>query len=382
MCRPVLASRTAAGLRFAVCAVAIAVAAVLAVAVAVLAVLFATPASAHGRGSDATDFRSSVVAQPQAPDVHWRVYGADEFLSVENGADEELIVEGYQGEPYLRVGPEGVFVNQNSEATYLNAERFANVVPPPNARADAQPDWQQVSDATSWLWHDHRIHWMSPAPPPQVQGQEGRVLVQPWTVPFRVADRRYEVAGELWWEPGPSPWPWLLGALVLTAPALAGLRRGGRGDNDPRGREGRWQSMTRPPAAVLGVVALLNLTHLLDDLLAVPLPGPTKALAALQTTMFIAVGLFGALRAWQGGEGAFTALGVGAGAILVGQGLLYVPVLGSSQTASVFPDWLARGVVSLSLAQCLPVGTVAVVGTRLLGLPAVRATDEGDRVQT
>jgi hypothetical protein len=198
-----------------------------------------------------------------------------------------------------------------------------------------------------------------------VQGRAERVLVQPWTVPFQVADRRYEITGELWWQRGPSPWPWLLGALALTSPALLGLRalRGRAGWRGP------WQAVTRPAAIVLGLVAALNLTHLVDDLVAVPLPGPTKALAALQTVLFIAVGLFGAWRAWGGGDGAFTALGVGSGAILVGQGLLYLGVLGASQTASVFPDWLARLVVSLSLAQALPVGAVAVEGTRRLGPP-------------
>jgi hypothetical protein len=334
-----------------------------------LTALAATPAAAHGRGSDATNFRSSVVAQPDLPGVRWQVHGADEFLSVSNSGAQELLVEGYEGEPYLRVGPDGVFVNRNSEATYLNGERFANVTPPAGAGPEAEPDWQRLSAEGRWLWHDHRIHWMSPAAPPQVQGRDAAVLVQPWSVPFRVGERRLEVTGELWWVPGPSPWPWLVGALLLTAPALIGLWRGAAW--------GSWQAVARPAALMLGTVAALNLVHLVDDLFAVPLPGSTRAVAALQTVMFIAVGLLGALRAWRGGDGAFTALGVGAGAVFVGQGLLYLGVLGASQTASVFPDWLARLVVALSLAQAVPVGIIAVEGTRRLGPPLPQPADEG-----
>jgi hypothetical protein len=117
---------------------------------------------------------------------------------------------------------------------------------------------------------------------------------------------------------------------------------------------------------LLGLVALANLTHLADDLFAVDLPGPTVAFAALQTSLFIGIAAFGALRGWQAREGAFTAIGVGAAALLIGQGLLYAATLTASQTASVWPPAITRAVVALSLVQALPLGIVAVVGTRRL----------------
>ena len=66
-----------------------------------------------------------------------------------------------------------------------------------------------------------------------------------------------------------------------------------------------------------------------------PLPLNTRIICALQTSLFVALGLFGAVVARRGKHGASTALSVGSGAILVGQGLRYLDVLNSSQSASV-----------------------------------------------
>lgn len=305
----------------------------------------ASPALAHGRGSDATNFASRIVAAPDLPGVTWRIYGGDEMLAVDNRRDEELVVLGYEGEPYLRVGPEGVFVNRRSPATYLNEDRFGEVAVPPEADARAEPDWQQVSDGTSHAWHDHRIHWMSPTPPPAITDPDAETLVQPWEVELVAGGRELVLAGELWWVPGPSVWPWLVGALVVTLPALAG---------------------GRPAAVVLGAVALLNLAGVVDDVAAVPLPLATALLAGVQTLLYSGLGLFAAVRAWRGDYGGFVALGFGAGLVALGQGLLVASVLGASQLATVFPPPVTRAAVALSMAQVVPVGIVAYLGSRRL----------------
>src|SRR5688572_11288700 len=77
-------------------------------------------ASAHGRGSESTNFESRVTAAPEIDGVTWDVYGGDQYLAVINSSDTEVVVEGYQGEPYARIGPDGVFLNLSSEATYVN----------------------------------------------------------------------------------------------------------------------------------------------------------------------------------------------------------------------------------------------------------------------
>ncbi len=341
-----------------------------------LLVALAAPAAAHGRGSDATNYRSQVTGEPDVPGVSWQIYGSDEFLSVTNASDTELTVLGYEGEPYLRVGPEGVFENRASAATYQNTDRYADIGElPPDVGVNEEPRWQRVSGANSYLWHDHRAHWMSRNLPPSVTDPSVETVVQRWEVPFMIGGGERLVEGELRWIPPPSAAVWLAVALLLTLTALLGLRSlRSLPDDSP---DHPWiTALARPAAVVLGVVALLNLTHLVDDLFAVPLPWPTKALVASQTVLFIGIGAFGALRGWQGRDGAFTALGVGAGAILIGQGVLYASVLTTSQAATLFPDVAARLVVALSIVQALPVGAVAVIGNRRLAAEAEPARSE------
>ena len=338
-----------------------------AVAAAVLVLLVARPAMAHGRGSDATNFRSVLVDTPDLDGVTWQVYGGDEYLSVTNTSAAELLVYGYEGEPYLRIGPEGVWQNAASPATYLNQTRFAETPSsefPPEVGPDFEPRWEKVGDERSHAWHDHRIHWMAPSLPPQVTDPGQATLINRWQVPFQLGGQDHEVSGRLDWVPAPSPWPVLGGALAVSLLALAGLRTGGE----------RWAArLARPAAVILGLTATLNLTHLVDDLFAVPLPAASAALAAVQTALFVLVGVFGAVRAWQAGDGAFTALGVGSAALFVGQGILYLTVLTTSQTATVFPPALTRAAVALSLTQVLPLGVVAVVGSRRIAAEPVAA---------
>jgi hypothetical protein len=121
---------------------------------------------------------------------------------------------------------------------------------------------------------------------------------------------------------------------------------------------------------VLGGVALCNVVHLVDDLIALPRPVTESLPAAVQTALFIAMGVLGAVAAWRGRAGAFTALGVGAGAIFVGQGLLYLDALRASGMTTVFPDALTRLAIAMSLLQVVPVGIVSVLGSRKVVTPA------------
>ena len=333
----------------------------------------APAALAHGRSSDATNMDSAITRSPDIPGVEWRIYGGDEFLSVTNTSAAELLVLGYEGEPYLRVGPDGVFENRLSPAAYINDERLGTEVPPGvTVDPGAAPDWRKLGDGQQALWHDHRIHWMAPEPPRPTEGATGPVTVyERWEVPVRYEGTERLVVGTLTWVPGPNPLPWLAVALVLTAPAAIGLRTRPAGE--------RWPAAVRPAAVVLGVVAAANLTHLVDDLFAVPLPWGTLALAALQTALFIVIGLLGAVKGWQAGEGAFTALGVGSASILMGQGLLYLPALAASQTTSLLPDVWSRLLISVSIMQALWVGLVAVIGTRAT-MPPAPARDAEDPV--
>lgn len=104
-----------------------------ALALAVLAaVLLAPGAAAHPRAKGyARGFQSKVLSvRPEVAGLAVTVLDGDDRLRVENESGTELVVLGYDGEPYLRIGPNGVFRNQRSPAAYLNRDRFARSAVP------------------------------------------------------------------------------------------------------------------------------------------------------------------------------------------------------------------------------------------------------------
>lgn len=144
-------------------------------------------------------------------------------LELTNSTKDEVLVIGYLDEPYLRVGPEGVFENTRSPATYLNVSRRGATRVPGSADPSAPPEWREVSSAPVARWHDHRIHWMSDQAPPAVRRAPGRthVVIPEWVVTMRMGATAITATGDLVWVPGPSPVPWLLPAAGFLAVVLA-----------------------------------------------------------------------------------------------------------------------------------------------------------------
>ena len=55
----------------------------------------------------------------------------------------DVVILGYSGEPYLRVGAAGAFENVRSPAVYLNATRNGGI-PPSSADPSAPPEWRRI----------------------------------------------------------------------------------------------------------------------------------------------------------------------------------------------------------------------------------------------
>ena len=343
----------------------------------------AGPAFAHGGGgSDATNFRSVVdrvvegdvddadAAPAELEEVTWSVRALDSYLEVSNRSGDELVVFGYDGEPYLRIGPDGVLENRNSAAVYLNNDRFAETPVPAGVGADAEPEWVEVANAPVYRWHDHRIHWMAQTEPPQVKTDPTAVqVIQDWTVPFTLGGEPFAVQGQLRWIPPPSPWPWLAAALIIASVVLtAAFLRSGDGAQ-------RNRMLVRVGAAFVAAVVVLDVAHSVDDVLAVPATLGENLLALGQSFVFIAIGTFGAVRGWRGGEGAPTALAIGAGALLVGIGLTHLGSLTSSQVASTLPAAFTRAVVALNIAALPPVMLAAADVSRREAADAEQGDD-------
>jgi hypothetical protein len=207
------------------------------VSAALVAIAPATPAAADPAGPTHYDSRITGVATEVGPTadgapVRFEVLGGDAFLVVEVDHGVEVEVPGYEGEPYVRVAADGtVEVNQRSPSRWLNDARYGaeEVEVPPDADPAAPPRWEPVASDGEYAWHDHRIHWMSPSLPRQVDpAADEPQPVADWEVPVVVDGEAWTVTGELWWLPGPTPAsPVALTVLAAAAGvALALLRPG------------------------------------------------------------------------------------------------------------------------------------------------------------
>ena len=151
------------------------------------------------------NYRSKLLSvSPTVKGLTVRVVDGDDALELRNSTGRNVMVPGYEGEPYLRFLANGrVEVNVNSPAKYLNEERYGGVKIPSAAGPKAKPRWQLIGEGGGYVWHEHRIHWMSTVPPPRVKKSGGETLVKvfDWNVPLKVGARRAKVSGTLWWIP-------------------------------------------------------------------------------------------------------------------------------------------------------------------------------------
>ena len=332
------------------------------VAVLLGCVALGGPASAHvGVGAAGSDFDGRVVSvAPEMPGVHVRILQFGDEFELVNDTGTEVAVPGYSDEPYLRIGPDGVWRNVHSPATYINRDRYGRTALPESADPDAEPEWVQVSPEPHYVWHDHRTHWMSERIlPPQVAAAPDRGhTVSEWTVPLRHGDTPVEVSGVLTWSPPPSPWLiWpVYGALLLAALAAGLLAR-----------------TARPLGGLLLVGGAAALWHALST----PEPPVTVAshAGALTSALLpagIAVLVAGlGFRASRRGRGSMTGLlAVVLGWLLLVQGLPDVDALWTANVLSAGPQPLARAAVAVLVA----IGAGLVAG----GIAAVRRFREAD----
>jgi hypothetical protein len=325
----------------------------LALAFVLLAAL-ATPADAHTvSGAGAGNYRTVLDSVSPAVPVTVAVVENGSRLELTNPTATEALVLGYENEPYLRVGPDGVFENVNSPAVYLNVSRTGTRAPT-TASAKAAPSWRLLSRGHTARWHDHRIHWMGATRPPVVVAAPSRRHeIWKWTVPFTYDGRTVTAAGRLLWVPGPSPAPWWgLAVASLGVVVLAARRR-----------------RAATVVAATALVVAVDVVHTLG--LAAVNAGPwTVAAKYVLTTSGVSV------LAWVVGVAAlvlarrrpndapYLAAFAGASVALLG-GVFDLPTLSASTPPFALPAVVARACVALSLG--LGLGLVAVVARASFG---------------
>jgi hypothetical protein len=316
----------------------------------------AGPAAAHalGTGPEASNYRTTVRGIEKAtPGLSVRTLPGEQ-LELTNRSGREVMVLGYRLEPYLRVGPGGVFENQRSPSTYTNRFRAAPASIPSEFDPTAAPEWKRIGDGPSAVWHDHRAHWTGPDPPAvKADPHLVHVVARDWQIPLRQGDQTMVVRGAITWVPGPSPWPWALAAVALFAAALAaagGYRR-------PR---------------VLAVVALLavaaDVVHTTGALLASTAPVPVELYQSITSAAGWAVAGWAAWRLWRGqADKGLLYLLLGGVFLTLAGALPDLPALARSQVASGFGPVATRAAIIFTLGL-----GAAMVAAGLAGFRAPR----------
>lgn len=293
-----------------------------------------------GSGDDVRPRDTVSVVQsvtPQLPDgVDVDVVGGDTFLRVRTSG-RRVAVAGYEGEPYLRISPAGlVEENTASPTSFINTSRYGGTA---QSTPDAPPQWRAVASDGSVMWHDHRIHWMSPTGPAVID-PDGTVLR--WEVPVVVDGTEHTVRGTLYLRDRASVAWWFLGlaGLALAVALSAGSRR-------------------RYYLAVLVVAAWSTVTGYLQW---VALPAgaritPLMLVFGAGTALSAAAALWVSRRGDRRSDWAASSLAAGAGAaMLVVTWMSYEQVL-SAYVPMVGPVWTARA----NVAVLLGFGIVAVI---------------------
>jgi hypothetical protein len=206
-----------------------------AAALAAIALLAAAQVAAAHEGNP--NYRSEITrVVPSVDGLDVEVLNFDDSLRLTNRTGEDIVVEGYDDEPYVRIQADGsVEVNRRSPAYYLNDDRFAEAEVPASADPEAAPEWEEVDGSSSYSWHDHRMHYMSTGTPPQVEDESEETKVFDYEIPLELGGKPGAIEGTLTWVGEDSDFPLApfialavvaLGAVVLVAVA----RRRRRGD--------------------------------------------------------------------------------------------------------------------------------------------------------
>jgi hypothetical protein len=285
-------------------------------AAATAALVAPAAAGAHLRsGTVAVDERATVSSPAASTAFSVGVYESDLALHLATRGDHTVVVLGYVGEPFLRVGPDGVSVDAaapTAAATGLVARRAAG--------------WRRLSKSHSVVWHD------------------SRVTARAWRIPILVDGRRSRISGRTQRLPAPRFWPWLVLLLALLAATAALVRRGAR-------------AMT---AGLLGAVAAAAALFLAAGFALDSYASPGTWIASVDEAVFLAAAAAGA--AWAPPRyrpAGVAALGLVAAAVALSKGAIFLHPI----ALALLPGTLCRALAVVALAAG---GAAAALGTQRL----------------
>jgi hypothetical protein len=324
-----------------------------------LLLVTATPAGAHGLGGlTPTNYETQLQrVSPTVPGVEIEVVDLGTKVQLTNHTAHDVVVLGYDGEPYLRVGPRGVYENVRSPATYFNRSITITGAPPKQADAKATPVWRRVSGGDTARWHDHRAHFMGKSDPPTVARDPGRRrVVDNFEIPMRTNGTSVTVHGQIIYVPPPSPWPWVIGGVALAGVVFA------------LARTRRWRTVFAVTLALLAVAEIVHVVGLWGGSTAT---AGTKLAESAYSLGGILLAVLGLVWMWRKGVDAAVPLVLVATIFLfVAGGLADVTTLGHSEVPSTLSAASARVLVTFTLG--LGAGLAAAAALRLRPAPPER----------
>lgn len=318
--------------------------------VAIVALALAVTAgfmpSALADAAGPTDYRTDIVSiEPATPSIEVTMIGGDSFLSLTQLEPVEVIVLGYQAEPYLRFDPDGrVYENRRSPAVFLNQERYGEQEPPAFARADARPEWFEIADAGRYSWHDHRSHWMNPNPPPSAEAGD-QVLEA--TVPIQVDGQAVTITVASYLLDRPSNWPAVGGfiaAMFMFAMTMVETQRRNRAVA---------AIAAGLAAGALGFVAFRSVPAETE---------PSALLWLLPLLALIAALALVLLRNRTATTVYLDGLGVASGGLLLAWAILRIDALQRSLIPSDAPAWLDRFAIAAVAMLGLTIAAQSFLG--------------------
>jgi hypothetical protein len=265
------------------------------------------------------------------------IVGSDTFVRVRS-VGHDVMVTGYQNEPYMHITTTGdVFVNDGSQTTLINGNRYGNVDMSSFVES-ATPIWRKIATNGTAMWHDHRVHWMSPKRPAPIDTM-GTVVA--WKVPISVDGVATTVSGTLFLREKASVLWWIIGFAALLCAVTLSVRR--------RKDFFTLTFVMSLAGVVIGVIQYLGLP---DGARITPLllMFSTGAAVAAATSMFMQ-------RRGQSAQYIAVSLNAGAGATLVVCAWLCADQVRAAYVPGINQEWLVR----ILLPALLGIGFVATI---------------------
>jgi hypothetical protein len=122
-------------------------------------------------------------------------------LLVENASARTLLVFGAEGEPFLRIAPDGVDANLASRTWQLSA-RSASTPRAEGAASSRAPVWRRVAPGPRFAWVDPRALLRS-TPAPDARGRSPGDA-QEWGIPMQLGEEALLVTGLVSWRGQPK----------------------------------------------------------------------------------------------------------------------------------------------------------------------------------